>query len=46
MVSFQKQPPGVLCIKRILKIFANLTGKHLCQILFFSKAAGLTEQLY
>ena len=27
--------------KRFLKNFAKCTGKHLCQSLFFNKAAGL-----
>ena len=37
----QKQPPGVLCEKCVLKKSAKFTGKHLCQSLFFSKVAGL-----
>ena len=37
--ALQKQPPEVFCKKGFLK---NLfTGKHLCQSLFFNKAAGL-----
>ena len=36
---FQKQPPQVL-YKKVLKYFANFAGKHLCQSLFFTKAAG------
>ena len=27
----QKQPPEVFCKKGVLKNFAKLTGKHLCQ---------------
>ena len=31
--------------KRFLKNFAKCTGKHLCQSLFFNKAAGLRSIL-
>ena len=31
----------ILSIKGVLKYFAKFTGKHLCQSLFFNKAAGL-----
>ena len=37
--------PKVFCKKDILRNFAKFTGKHLCQSLFFNKAAGL-RQLY
>ena len=37
----QKQPPDVFHDIGVLKIFAKLTGKHLCQSLFFNKIAGL-----
>ena len=37
----QKQPPEVLCRKGVLRNFANLIGKHLCQNLAFNKVAGL-----
>ena len=40
--TIQKQPPEVFCKKRCLKNFAKLTGKHLCQSLFFNKVAGVT----
>ena len=33
--------PQVLCKKGVLRNFANFTGKHLCQGLFFNKVAGL-----
>ena len=33
--------PEVFCKKCILKNFPKLTGKHLCQSLFFNKVAGL-----
>ena len=32
----------MLCKKGILQNFANFTGKHLCQILFLNKVAGVT----
>ena len=38
--------PEVLCKKGVLRNFAKLTGKHLCQSLFFNKVAGLCLQLY
>ena len=31
----------VLCPKGVLKNFSKITGKHLCQGLFFNKVAGL-----
>ena len=31
----------VFCINGFLRNFAKLTGKHLCQSLFFNKVAGL-----
>ena len=36
----QKKPPEVFYKKGVLKNFAKLTGKHLCQILFLNKVAG------
>ena len=33
--------PEVFCKKGALRNFAKLTGKHLCQSLFFNKVAGL-----
>ena len=33
--------PEVFCKKGVLTNFAKLTGKHLCQSLFFSKVASL-----
>ena len=38
----QKQPPEMFCKKIVLKIFAKLTGKHLCQSLLFHKVADLS----
>ena len=34
----QKQPPGCVLKKAVLKDFAKLAGQHLC--LFFNKVAG------
>ena len=31
----------MFCKKGVLRNFAKFTGKHLCQILFFNKVAGL-----
>ena len=33
--------PKMFCKKSVLKNFAKLTGKQLCQVLFFNKVAGL-----
>ena len=38
---FHKQPPKVFFKKGVLRNFAKLTGKHLCQRFFFNKVAGL-----
>ena len=47
LVSYQKQPPEVFCKKKgVLRNFAEFTGKHLCQRLFFNKVAGVGLQLY
>ena len=43
---FEKQPPDVFCKKGVLKNFADFTGKHLCQRLFFNKVGGLRLQPY
>ena len=32
----------MFCKKSVLRNFANLTGKHLCQSLFFNKVTGLS----
>ena len=37
----QKQRPEVFCKIGVPSNFTNLTGKHLCQSLFFSKVSGL-----
>ena len=36
--------PEVFCIKGVLRDLTKFTGKHLCQSLFFIKAAGLTPR--
>ena len=41
LVCCQQQPPEVFFKKCVLKKFAKFTGKQLCQIHFFNKAAGL-----
>ena len=41
---YRSSRPEVLCKEDILRNFARLTGKHLCQSLLFNKAGGL--QLY
>ena len=38
---YRSRRPKVLCEKGVLKDFAKFTGKHLCQILFLDKVAGL-----
>ena len=40
-LSFRSSLPEALCKKGVLRNFTKLTGKHLCQRLFFNKAAGL-----
>ena len=34
----------VFCKKGVLRNFAKLTGKHLCQSLIFNKVAGLRSE--
>ena len=34
--------PEAFCENGVLKNFTKLTGKHLCQSLFFNKVAGLS----
>ena len=36
--------PEVVCKKGVLRNFAQLTGKHMCQSLFFNKVAGLRPE--
>ena len=40
-VSFRSSRSEVFCKKDVLKNFAKLTGKHLCQSLFFNNVVGL-----
>ena len=37
---------GVLVRKGVLRNFTKLTGKHLCQSLFFNKVAGMQVFLF
>ena len=39
--QLQKQWPGGVLLKVVLKNFAKFIGKHLCHSLFFNKVAGL-----
>ena len=39
--SFINSRPEVFCKKGVLRNFRKLTGKHLCQGLFFNKVVGL-----
>ena len=39
--SHRSSRPEVFCKKGFLNNFANFTGKHLCQSLFFNKVRGL-----
>ena len=41
----EEQPLEVFCKKGVFKNFAKVTGKHLCQSLFFNKVAGLAKFL-
>ena len=44
--KFQIQQPKVFNKKRCLKISQNIREKHLCQILYFNKVAGLRPAIY
>ena len=41
---FRSSRPEVFCKKCVLINFAKFTGKHLCQIFFFNKVAGLRPE--
>ena len=41
LIHERSSRPEVLCKKGVLKYIAKVTGKHLCQNLFFNKIAGL-----
>ena len=43
---FKKQLPEMFCKKGVIINFTKLTGKQLCQRLFFNKVAGWGLQLY
>ena len=43
-IPIQKQPPKVFRKKGVLRNFAKLAGKHLCQRLIFDQVAGLRLQ--
>ena len=36
----QKHPQKMICKKGVLKSFARIAGKHLCQSIFFHKVAS------
>ena len=40
-ILFRNSRPDVFCKKGILRNFAKLSGKRLCQSLYFNKVAGL-----
>ena len=42
--SFRSSSSEVFCEKGVLKNFEKLTGKHLCQSLFFNKVAGESHE--
>ena len=44
--NYRSSRPEVFCKKGFLRNFVKFTGKHLCQNLFFSEAAGLITFLY
>ena len=41
-IKGQKQLPGGVLLKSVLRDFAKFSEKHLCQSLFFNKVAGLS----
>ena len=41
---FRSRCPEQFCKNGALRNFANITGKHLCQSLFFNKVAGLRSR--
>ena len=42
----KKEDVEAVCRKGVLRNFATLTGKHLCQSLFFNKVAGLKSATF
>ena len=45
LMSIRSSRPDVFYKKGVLRNFAKLTGKHLCQSLFFNKVVGLACNL-
>ena len=41
----EEQPPEVFCTKGVLRNFAKVTEKYLCQSFFFNKVACLAKFL-
>ena len=41
---FRSSCPKLCCKKSVLRNFAKITGKHLCQSFFFTKVPGLRPQ--
>ena len=39
-LNYKSSRPDVFCQKGVLRNFAKVTGKHMCQSLFFNKVAG------
>ena len=44
--SIEKQSPGGVTLKGVLKNFTKFTGKHLCQSVFFNKETLLKKRLW
>ena len=40
---FTSSHPDIFCKKGVLKNLAKVTGKHLCQSLFFNKVASIMD---
>ena len=43
-ITCRSSQSAMFCKKGVLRNFVKLTGKHLCQSLFFGKVAGLFLQ--
>ena len=46
LCTYRSSRPEVFCKKGVLRNFTKVTGKHLCQSLFFNKVAGRWLLLY
>ena len=44
--SIEKQSPGGVTLKGVLKNFTKFTGKHLCRSVFFNKETLLKKRLW